>query len=174
VNQGSSDGLPGCICQATCHRHCTSILTSHRIVKGPPKKSSHNSLMQTNGSGRLEYLDAIHGTGSGAPPTLLMAGLDRNDHPSYVPSYLKELYSLKSKKSRHPLLSAWGWLHLPKGTTTMRTSEDILSRQSRRKAPGRKIPRRCHGNSIMEGQGANAREDSLQGKAYFRKPRFLS
>jgi hypothetical protein len=147
-----------------------SILTSHRIVKTPEEEFPSNSFIANKlDLGGLIHLDAIPGQPDQVPPPTLLHALGEigTTDPSYVPSYLQELYSLEKQKSNDSqVLSGLGWLHLATGPDyDENQAKDYLSRAI---AAGSTRPEDFLAVSeilIKEGQGANAEKILLQGKS---------
>jgi hypothetical protein len=147
-----------------------SILTSHRIVKTPEEEFPNESFIANKlDLGGLIHLDAIPGQPDQVPPLTLLHALGEigTTDPSYVPSYLQELYSLEKQKSNDSqVLSGLGWLHLAKGPDyDENQAKDYLSRAI---AAGSTRPEDFLAVSeilIKEGQGANAEKILLQGNS---------
>lgn len=147
-----------------------SILTSHRIVKTPEEEFPNESFIANKlDLGGLIHLDAIPGQPDQVPPLTLLHALGEigTTDPSYVPSYLQELYSLEKQKSTDSLvLSGLGWLHLAKGPDyDENQAKDYLSRAI---AAGSTRPEDFLAVSeilIKQGQAADAEKILLQGKS---------
>jgi hypothetical protein len=147
-----------------------SILTSHRIVKTPEEEFPNESFIANKlDLGGLIHLDAIPGQPDQVPPLTLLHALGEigTIDPSYVPSYLQELYSLEKQKSTDSqVLSGLGWLHLAKGPDyDENQAKDYLSRAI---AGGSTRPEDFLAVSeilIKQGQAADAEKILLQGKS---------
>jgi hypothetical protein len=147
-----------------------SILTSHRIVKTPEEEFPNDSFIANKlYLGGLIHLDAIPGQPDQVPPLTLLHALGEigTTDPSYVPSYLQELYSLEKEKSTDSqVLSGLGWLHLAKGPDyDENQAKDYLSRAI---AAGSTRPEDFLAVSeilIKEGQAADAEKILSQGES---------
>jgi hypothetical protein len=147
-----------------------SILTSHRIVKTPEEEFPNESFIANKlDLGGLIHLDAIPGQPDQVPPLTLLHALGEigTTDPSYVPSYLQELYSLEKQKSTDSqVLSGLGWLHLAKGPDyDENQAKDYLSRAIARGSTRPEDFLAVSEILIKQGQAADAEKILLQGKS---------